>query len=159
MIRAPGSPTNRTNWTDASGLYPALDEAPCSPRPAPRYRSSPYLQPLRLENVDRDLASTPDLAPTGKTQKLSKNECPFTPPSSEVNTLDRNNIYRVFNRVQLIHRLLPKFGATCCTQARAFAGSAQFMRPPTVFCTADFLLYRDIFMCKSRLYPLFSLDS
>ena len=31
--------------------------------------------------MDRDLASAPDSAPTGKTQKLSKNECVLRPPA------------------------------------------------------------------------------
>jgi sec-independent protein translocase protein TatA len=55
----------------------------------------------------------------GKLQKLSKNDCVSTLPAKEVNTFVLKNIPCIFNRVQPIHRHMPKTGAMVF---RAFRG-------------------------------------
>jgi hypothetical protein len=43
-----------------------------------------------------------------KLQKLSKNECGFTPLKETVNNFLRKDISFIFNRVQLVHKGVPQ---------------------------------------------------
>ena len=77
--------------------------------------------PLRLTPRARssELASAPDLPPTGKTCKTVKERVCFYCPDFVSQHFFRAFICFVFNRVQLVHRRVPKF---CAIAFWIFAG-------------------------------------
>ena len=102
-LEGSGLTANRANQFNASGLYPAFDALPCLPDPRfARDLCSPTFPHLAgalmhdllvaqqcctslTQSAEGDFAWPPDAAPTGKTQKLSKNDYGFTPSISPVN--------------------------------------------------------------------------
>ncbi len=108
-LRAYRQPENQLN---ASGPYSAFNESSCSPRPARRYRPLLAFPSFPSCDGERRSSSSPDAAPAGKTQNMSKNK-------SVVLLLDFSSITK------------SKFYVVClqASAARSHGGDAQMVQP------------------------------